>query len=132
MNSLETKKLKQLVSEAEELHKRGENKKALENYSQALDALVAVAKAHAERAEPTMMEAVMGSGTMSQEYLKKFNGYLKKDQTAAIISNNMAALFAQMGDKASAQAFFEQAIDLTPKDVCYDGPHIGLEMLKKL
>jgi tetratricopeptide (TPR) repeat protein len=126
------KKLKQLVSEAEELHKRGANVKALENYSKALDILVDAAKAAAEKSEPAMLQAVMGSGMMSQEYLKKFNDYLKKDQTAAIISNNMAMLFSQMGDKASAKAFFEQAIDFTPKGVCYDDPHVGLEVLKKL
>ncbi len=125
-------KLKQLVGEAEGFHKKGENEKALEKYSAALDVLVARAQAQAGKAEPAMLAEVMGSGAMSQEYLKKFNGYLKKDQTAAVISNNMAALFAQLGDKASAQAFFEQAIDLTPDGVCYDDPHIGLEMLKKL
>ena len=123
-------------SKQDELIKAGESfaradnlEKALDCYSQALDCLVAAAKAYAQNSEPQTMRAVFGSGKLSEIYLQKFNEYLKKDQVASIISNNMGVIFARMGNKVSAKTFFEQAIDLTPDGITYDDPHIGLQTL---
>jgi len=128
----ETEKINELMREGEMAQRNEDLGKSLGYYSKAMDVLVARAKAYAQKAEPAVMEAIVGSGVVSAQYLSKFNEYLKKDHTAAIVSNNMAMLFAKMGNKASARDFFEQAIDLTPSGAAYDDPHIGLEMLKKM
>jgi tetratricopeptide (TPR) repeat protein len=130
-NQLPKNKTKQdeLIKTGENFAAAGNLEKALECYSQVLDCLVAGAKAHAEISENISMAAVFGKAMVSETYLQKFNEYLKKDQIASIVSNNMAVIFAKMGDKVSARAFFEQAIDLIPDGVVYDDPHIGLQTL---
>lgn len=114
----------------EKLARAGELQKALDCYSQALDCLVAEAKTHAEKFEPQTASAVLGTAQVSEFYLQKFTEYLKKDQAASIISNNMAVIFAKMGNRESAKSFFEQAIDLTPKGVDYQDPQIGLQLIE--
>jgi tetratricopeptide (TPR) repeat protein len=125
-------KLEDLLREGEEAQKSEQWEKSLGYYSSAFDFLIGGAKDHAQKAEPAAMESILGNGAMSTQYLSKFNEYLKKDLTAATVSNNMALLFSRMGNKSSAASFFEQAIDLTPEGVTYDAPHVGLEMLKNL
>lgn len=129
---MDNEKINRLIDQASTFEKAGELASALEVYSKTLDFLVEQAKEYAQLASPAVIEAIVGTGSISMEYLSKFNEYLKKDKTAALVSNNMALVFAKMGNKESARAFFEQAIDLTPKGECYDAPHIGLEMLKNL
>ena len=118
-----------LIKAGENFAAAGQLEKALDCYSQTLDHLVALAKISAEKSEGASMNAIFGSAQVSENYLQKFNEYLRKDQVASIISNNMAVIFAKMGNKESARAFFEQAIDLTPKGVDYQDPHIGLQVL---
>jgi len=129
---MENKQIEKLINCGNDFEKAGDFEKAMEAYTRALDILVAFAKTQTEVAEPFIVSAIMGSGRVSQDFLKKFNDFLKKDQTAAIVSNCMAMLFAKMGDMASARDFFEQAIDLTSNGVAYNDPYIGLEMLKKM
>jgi tetratricopeptide (TPR) repeat protein len=119
-----------MIKSGEDLAASDQLEKALDCYSQALDCLVAAAKEYAEKSEKMAMEAVFGSAMVSEVYLEKFNEYLKKDQVASIVSNNMGVIFAKIGNKESAKAFFEQAIDLTPKGVDYQDPHIGLQILE--
>jgi Tfp pilus assembly protein PilF len=121
---------KQSIARAENFEREGDLEKALDAYSRALDVLVARAQEFAERSEPAVIDAVVGKGVLPQQYLVKFNDHLKKDNAAAAVSNAMGMIFAKMGNKASARAFFEQAIDLTPPGETYDDPHIGMEMLK--
>jgi tetratricopeptide (TPR) repeat protein len=129
---LDNEKIERLIRDAGELEKAEKFEKALEIYSQTMDILVANAKSCAERAEPAVMEAIVGSGVISGQFLSKFNEHLKQGKIAAVVSNNMGMIFAKMGNKSSARDFFEQAIDLTPAGEIYDDPHIGLEMLKNM
>jgi tetratricopeptide (TPR) repeat protein len=57
--------------------------------------------------------------------------FLKKDGLACKISNNMGTIFAETGDIDSAEKMFKQSIDLTPDDMDYKDPIIGLQNLKK-
>jgi len=129
---IDNEKINHLITHAGELEKAGELEQALERYSKALDVLVVAAKDYAQLAGPGVIAAVVGTGSITDQYLEKFNECLKKDKTAAIVSNRMGLLFAKTGNKASAKAFFDQAIDLTPAGVVYDDPHVGLEMLKNI
>ena len=129
---MKNKQIEKLINCGNDFEKAGDFEKAMEAYTRAMDILVDIAKSQAQIADPLMVSAVMGSGIVSQDFLKKFNDCLKRNQTAAIVSNSMAMIFAKMGDMASARDFFEQAIDLTPNGVAYNDPYIGLEMLKKM
>ncbi|MFZ3074048.1 MAG: hypothetical protein WA093_02880 [Minisyncoccales bacterium] len=124
--------MNKIIREAENFEKAGELGNALEYYSRALDVLVLAAKDYAEISEEGQISAVMGTGQISAQYMARFNDYLKKDKTAAVVSNRMGLVFARMENKASARAFFEQAIDLTPGYLEYNDPHIGLEMIDNL
>ncbi|MCU0652631.1 MAG: hypothetical protein MUD10_00015 [Candidatus Pacebacteria bacterium] len=128
----ENKNSKLLMEEAARFEQAGELEKSLNAYSRALDVLVDEARAAAEKSEPAVADAIVGKGVISEQYLAKFNNYLKKDYRAAAVSNAMGMIFAKMGNKPSARDFFEQAIDLTPPGEVYDDPHIGMEMLKNL
>lgn len=119
-----------LLSSAQDLEGVGDFEKALACYSRVLDILVVRAKDYAQKAEPGMLEAITGTGMLSQVYLDKFNEGLKKDRNASLVSCRMAALFTRLGDKASARSFFEQAIHLTPPGIVYDDPHMGISMLE--
>lgn len=127
---MDNNNIDQLIKHSAEFERAGDLEKALESYSRALDILVDRAKDHAQLAGPGVIPAVAGTGMISGQYLEKFNEYLRKDKAAAEISYGMGLLFAKMGNEASARAFFEQAIDLTPEGVVYDAPHIGLGALK--
>ena len=118
--------LQKIIDEAMALGHEGDLGKAIRRLSGALDILVAGAKSYAQKCEP-VSENDRG---VSDQYLIKFNEYLKKDKTACVLSNAMALMFAKNGNVSSAVIFFEQAIDLTPAGMVYDDPHIGLEMLK--
>jgi|GEM_PF-1190986 len=128
-SKITNKKIQELLAAAQELESRGDLEMALDSYSQVLDKLVAEAKIYAQNAGPGIIEAVTGSGAVSESYLVKFKENLKKDRTAAIVSCHMASLFSRMGNDASAKVFFEQAVDLTPDGVVYDDPHVGMSSL---
>ncbi len=57
--------------------------------------------------------------------------YLKRDKVAAVISNNIGVIFAELGDYKNAEKFFNQAIKLAPDEVDYKEPQKNLEELKK-
>jgi tetratricopeptide (TPR) repeat protein len=120
--------LKEKLEKANCLKNDGKLKGSLELYNEAFNLLVEEARNYASKTEKVFQSEEKNE--ISPGYLKKFNEYLKKDRQACAISNNMGVLFAQMGEKASAKVFFEQAIDLTPKGEKYDDPFIGLEVLK--
>jgi tetratricopeptide (TPR) repeat protein len=120
--------IKDILEQAYCLKNDGKNEDSLKMYSEAFDILVSEATEYAKGLEELFEDAE--KKTVSKNYLKKFNEYLKKDSRACIISNNMGVLFAQAGEAASAKIFFEQAIDLTPEGERYDDPYIGLEVLK--
>lgn len=122
--------LNELLEKAYEQRNSEKFKESLESYNEAFDLLVKEAAEHAKKSCPVFESNE--EKEISPKYLKMFNDYLKKDKRACIISNNMGVLFAQMGEKASAKIFFEQAIDLTPEGEKYDDPYIGLEVLDKM
>lgn len=127
---MENSRYKNLIKQGEAFEKAGDLEKSLECYSKAFDCLIAAAKVFAESSFPGGLEAILGKGRAPEEYMQKFSEFLKRDKNACIISNNMGVLFAKIGDNASARVFFEQSIDLTPKGVIYNDPHVGLQVLE--
>ena len=121
--------LSEIISEAAVYGREGDFGKAIYRFSRALDIVVARAKEYAQKDETAAVDPESG---IDPAYMARFCEYLKRDKTASVVSNDMALLFARMGNCSSARIFFEQAIDLTPAGVVYDDPHVGLEMLKKI
>ena len=62
---------------------------------------------------------------------KRVEEYLKGDNLACTILNNIGVIFAEIGDKKSAKKYFEESIKLTPTRLDYQNPKIGLKELKK-
>ena len=121
--------LSEIISMAAAYGREGDFGKAIDRFSRALDIIVVRAKEYAQKNGPMAVDPESG---VDPAYMARFHEYLKRDKIASVVSNDMALIFARMGNCSSARIFFEQAIDLTPVGVAYDDPHVGLEMLKKI
>ncbi len=62
---------------------------------------------------------------------KRVNNYLKGDNLACTILNNMAVILAESGNVEGAKNYFNLSIKLTPTDVDYYDPIRGLSELEK-
>lgn len=70
------------------------------------------------------------NGTFAEDK-SKVGEYLKGDNLACTILNDMGVIFAEVGDKQSARKYFEESIRYTPDGINYENPKIGLKELKK-
>lgn len=61
---------------------------------------------------------------------ERINNYLKGDKLACTILNNMAVILAETGNKEGAKKYFELSIKLTPDNLDYQNPIIGLKELE--
>ena len=52
--------------------------------------------------------------------------YLSRDDTVAKIYNNIATIFAEIGDSKKAEQYYEEAIAFIPKNSDYKDPYLGL------
>lgn len=126
--------LQQLVNQAQELKKKGDLYEALKCYSKAFDMIVDEAGDYARSTGPTHIDTVKDGKkirTILPSLLEKTKEFLVKDKTAAIISNNMGTIFAELNYIEEAKASFLQAIELTPGNEKYEDPHIALDELSK-
>lgn len=126
--------LQELLNRAWDLKKNGEKLEALKLYNQAFDILSKEAQRFAHDSGGTYEDAEE-NGDKVRKILPKFfdkaKEYLKRDKVAAVISNNMGTIFAELGDNEGAKKMFEQAIELTPDREDYTDPKIGLAELRK-
>jgi tetratricopeptide (TPR) repeat protein len=122
--------LQELLNQAWQLKKEGDLKMALNLYNQAFDTLIKETSNYAHDSGDTVIDDEK-SRKILPAYFSKSKEYLKRDKVAAVISNNMGTIFAELGDFESAEKFFHQAIDLTPNNENYQDPHIALQELKK-
>ena len=126
--------LQERLNKAWELKKSGDHMTALRFYHEVFNELGGEAAAYARMQPGTLTETIEGGEkvrTIQPEYLEKAKHYLRRDKIACTISNNMAVIFAELGDIASARKLFEQAIELTPEGFDYPDPRIALEELGK-
>jgi tetratricopeptide (TPR) repeat protein len=122
--------IQELVNKAQELKEGGDFHAALACYSDIFDLLIKESDEYARKQEGSIID-VGKLRTITTKLFEESRKYLKRDKTAAIISNNMGSLFARLGDVDNAKKMFEQAIDLTPDDKEYTDPKIGLIALGK-
>ena len=125
--------LQTLINQAWELKKTGDRAGALKLYGEAFDILADEASAHAHSQSGTILDEMTANGekvrTITPKLFDETKKYFKQDKVACTISNNIAVIYAELGNKEYAKNFFEQAIELTPDEVEYNDPKIGLEVL---
>ncbi len=127
--------LQELINKAIELKKGNKYPEALNLYNKALDILFAEASEYARKQKGSHMDSEESGEKIRKILPKHFDNakiYLKHDKTVAIILNNMDVIYAENHDYESAKKLFEQAIELTPNEVDYPNPKVGLESLSKL
>ncbi len=122
--------LQELINNAREATHNGELRKALDYYNQAFDLLVKESSEYVSKKDG-VSDDIGETRLINPKYFDESKSYLKRDKTAAVISNNMGVIFAKLTDYEAAEKFFTQAIELTPDDYDYSDPVIGFSELKK-
>lgn len=122
--------LQELLHKASDLKKSGNRVDAFKMYSEAFDVLVKEANTYAGSFENTGHESIEDGQkvwTDTPAFFEKAEEYMKRDKTAAIITNSMGVILAELGDAEGAKKWFEQAVELTPDRVDYPDPIINLK-----
>ena len=122
--------LQEFINKAREAKRNGNLMVALDYYNEAFDMLIREATQHARKQEGAFIDEGDTRKIMPKMF-EENKKYLKKDKTAAVISNNMGVIFAELKDYEGAEKFFNQAIELTPDGIEYKDPEKNLEELKK-
>lgn len=124
--------LQELLSKASSLKKEGKLADAFKTYSEAFDVLVQEANVYATNFNLGHESIEDGERIWveSPAHFEKAEEYMKRDKTAAVISNNMAVILAELGDAKGAKKWFEQAIELTPDKMDYPDPVINLKNIE--
>ncbi len=122
--------LQELITKAWNLKKEGKRIEALKLYSRAFDVLTQEAIKYA-RGFDDVIKDEGNTRKILPKYFEKSKEYLKQSDVACKISNNMGTIFAEIGNFEGAKKMFQQAIKLTPDDIDYQDPKIGLEELEK-
>lgn len=126
--------LQKLITKAKEAKQKRDLTAALKYYSKAFDVLVKEANVYADSFEDTGYESIEDGKrvwTDTPVFFEKAKEYMKRDKTAAVISNNMGVILAELGDLENAKEWFKQAIELTPDGIKYQDSYRNLEELKK-
>jgi len=84
-----------------------------------------------ERKYTEAIEYLGGANGTFTEDKSKVGEYLKGDNLACTILNNIGVIFAEVGDKKSAKKYFKESIKYKPDGIEYENPKIGLRELKK-
>ena len=102
-----------------ELKKEKEYEKANSIYSELYEQLIR--DGFKNTGKPTESE---------KEDEERINNYLKGDNLACTILNNIAVILAEVGNKEGAKNYFELSIKLTPDGLDYQNPIKGLKQLE--
>lgn len=125
--------LQELLNHAWKLKKQGNYSDALEKYKTVLKTLESEAREYARNQEYTLEEVIEDGEKIEKvnpSYLLEVKEYLRRDNLACTILNNMGVIYAEVGDFDSAGRCFMDSIDLTPGNYDYKDPIIGLKNLQ--
>lgn len=127
--------IQDLLNKAWELKKSGDLVNALNLYGEAFEILADEASTYAHSEPETFLneETIRGEKvrTILPKLFDETKKYFRQDKVACTISNNIAVIYAELGNYEYAKKFFEQAIELTPENMDYPDSKIGLKELKK-
>lgn len=113
------KEVQKKINDALELKKQGKFEDAMKLYSEFYEQLIRDA-----------FEATGGIGKFEERDEIKVNKYLKGDNLACTVLNNMGVILAEAGNKEGARNYFEESIKLTPNGLDYPNPKVGLKELE--
>lgn len=119
-----------IYNRAFSLKEEGKLSESLELYNNLYDILIKESTEYACSFEGSEINKGETRKIMPQ-FFKKADEYLKKDNWACLVLNNIGVIFAETGDKKSAKKYFEESIKYTPEGLDYQNPIIGLEELEK-
>ncbi|MEK7566707.1 MAG: tetratricopeptide repeat protein [Patescibacteria group bacterium] len=117
-------------NKAWELKKQGKCSDALKLYNELYGRLIKDANKYARSFEGSVIDKGNTRKLMPQLF-RKTDEYLKRDNLACAILNNMGVIYEELGDRDTAKKYFEESIRLTPDNLNYPNPKIGLEELSK-
>jgi tetratricopeptide (TPR) repeat protein len=123
------KDLQNKINKAKEYKENKKSLEALGIYNQIFNFLCKEAANHAHK--PDNFKDVGKTRKIFPGFFRDSKEFLKRDELACKISNNMGTIFAESGDIDSAESMFKQSIDLTPDDMDYKDPVIGLQNIKR-
>ncbi len=116
---MEDSTFQEKFNQAWELKKRGEFSDSMKLYSELYEQLILDAFEH-----------MGGSVGLPIDDKIKVDEYLKENNLACTILNNMAVILAEAGNKDSAKKYFKASIKLIPNGLDYQDPIIGLKELE--
>ncbi len=119
----------QVMAVAHEEHLQGKLELALSCYSDIFELLSEEADKQASAADGTRVQ--VGSLTVATTLLSeaKKKQYLRRDNLAAIVSNKIGVIYAELGQEEDALHWLRQAIELTPDGEDYPEPQDNLKHL---
>ena len=109
--------------------KEGNPVESIKLYDELYEQLTKEAAEYARKFDGAMIDDGATRKIMPQ-YFGKAEEYLKRDNVACTILNNMRVIFAEAGDKVSAAKYFKESINYTPDGLDYPNPKIGLKELE--
>lgn|SRR5262249_43075142 len=121
--------LQKVINKAWRAKKEGHSLAALQYYKEALEQLEDKASAYARKCPGTYSDEG-NTRKINPLLFQVAREYLRRDDIATKISNNMATILAEEGDVEGAKKMFHQAIELTPEGQDYPDPKIGLSELE--
>jgi len=120
----------EIFNKAWRLKKEGKYSDALALYNELYEQLIKEASDYARGFEGSVVDEDKIRKLMPQLF-RKVDEYLKKDNLACTILNNMGVIYAENGNTETAKKYFEESIRLTPDGIDYPNPKIGLKELEK-
>lgn len=120
--------LQKLINEAKEFKKSGKLASALSCYNAVMDQLCLEAAEYA-RSQPDSYFDTKETRHFTPKYFEYTDAYLKRDNVASRVSNNIGVIFADLKNFESAKKYFFEAIKYTPKNENYSDPETNLKEL---
>ncbi len=125
---MDDQKMQKILNDARAYKKEGKFTKALELYDEVYNHLIKEAADYARSFEGPGIDNGDTRKVMPQ-FFNKADEYLKRDNRACTILNNMGVIFAEIGDKETAKKYFNESIKYIPDGLNYQNPHTSLENL---
>lgn len=118
----------QVMAVAHEEYLQGKLELALSCYSDIFELLSEEADKQAGAADGTRVQVggLTAATTLLSEAKKE---HLRRDNLAAIVSNKIGVIYAELGQEEDALHWLRQAIELTPDGEDYPEPHDNLKHL---
>ena len=122
--------LRYLINQAKDFKQAGKLANALSCYQAVMDQLCSEATEHARSYPDSYFDIKEQVRRFSPKYFEYADSYLKRDNLASVVSNNIGVIFAELQNFDSAKKYFLEAMKYTPEGEIYLEPEINLRNLE--